>query len=68
MNYLKDIVSRGMTIAEENYRNKEYTVSKAVLDTLDCDTLEGLELFIGNITTTKQKEHQKKMNRRLKKL
>jgi len=66
MNYLKDIINRGMNIAEENYKNKEYAVTKGVLDTLDWDTLEGMELFIGNLSTEKQKDHQKKMSRRLK--
>jgi len=67
MNYLKDIISRGMTIAEDNYRNKEYAVTKAVLDTLDWDTLEGMEMFVGTLTTPKQKDHQTKMSRRIKK-
>jgi len=67
MNYLKDIINRGMTIAEDNYKNKEYAVTKAVLDTLDWDTLEGMELFVGTLTTPKQKDHQTKMRTRLKK-
>jgi len=68
VNYLRDIVSRGMKIAADNYRNKDYEVTKAVLETLDWDTLQGMELFAGTVTTPKQREHYAKMNRRLKEL
>lgn len=59
------ICRRGMRLAEENYRKKEYEQAKIALDTLDLDTLIAMEVFVGSLTTDKQRDHYKKMKRRL---
>jgi len=64
-NCLKDIVTRGMNLAETHYRAKEYDQASLVLDALDMGTLIDMEPFIGQISTEKQKDHYQKMKRRL---
>ena len=54
-----------MAIAEDHYRKKEYEEAKVALDTLDLDTIIAMEVFVGALTTDKQKDHYKKMSRRL---
>lgn len=69
LNYVRDMVSRGMSIAEKNYREKNYEEAKMILDTMDLGTLISLEVFLGgNLTTEKHREHYEKMNRRLSSL
>jgi hypothetical protein len=54
-----------MTIAEEHYRKKEYEEAKIALDVIDMETIVAMEVFVGNLTTEKQREHHRKMKRRL---
>ncbi len=57
-----------MNVAEEHYRKKEYDQAKIALDVIDLDTILAMEVFVGNITTEKQRDHHKKMKRRLEAL
>jgi len=43
-------------------------VTSAVLKTFEMDTLTEMEVFIGTLTTEKQRDHAVKMSRRLNKL
>eukprot|EP01126_Amoeba_proteus_P029791 TRINITY_DN2942_c0_g1_i13.p1 TRINITY_DN2942_c0_g1~~TRINITY_DN2942_c0_g1_i13.p1 ORF type:complete len:278 (+),score=81.55 TRINITY_DN2942_c0_g1_i13:250-1083(+) len=63
--YLKETVTRGMNLAEEHFRKKEYDLCKIALDTIDLETVMALEVFVGPLTTEKQKDHFQKMQRRL---
>jgi len=64
-NCLKDIVTKGIEVAEGHYINKEYESCQIALNTLDFDSILAMEVFVGQITTEKQRDHYSKMKKRL---
>lgn len=64
-NCLKEIVSKGMEVAESYYLNKNYALCQVALETLDFDSILAMEVFVGPLTTETQRDHYTKMKRRL---
>lgn len=62
---MKEIVSKGMEVAEAYYLSKNYPMCQVALETLDFDSILAMEVFVGPLTTETQRDHYTKMKRRL---